>query len=884
LKARTVTSAKHERRRAQISELQNFLDIFETPEDDLAGLDDAKLDGSCQWFSDRNSFLSWRDSLQDYPPYYWLKGQQAAGKSILTAHIIRTLEEINADCSYYFFKHNDKTKISLSSCLRSLAYQMAISDLRVAKRLLILKADNVTFDKNNELAIWRKLFMNGIFEISLERTHFWVIDGLDECISQHSIVCLLAKGTNGFPLRVFMTSRPTSDIIRDVLQVKNAVYTDEMAIGDTRVDIEEYVKAHIEHLPLQGPTSRKAIVETILEKSCGSFLWVALVLEEMRSAFSIADIEHIMEEVPTGMDPLYERALASISRKTRGKKLIQAILQWTVCAVRPMTLQELEQALRLDTGEVVLDLERLINSTCWQFVQIDKSNRVSVLHETVRAFLLREDLQSDFAIDRRSGHSRIADVCLAYLCSNEMKPPQNQKLLHLYRAKLSSRSAFVKYACEYFSLHLRQSHAEDAQRFLGLFNFLEKNISSWIEYVARTGNLQPLIQMAKDMRGFIQARAKYYSPLGKQVQLVESWETDLVRLVSQFGKNLVQSPTAIFWLVPPFCPPMTAIGTLPESSARGLIVKGLKASTWNDRISCIQYRDIQTRTATCGVGTFAVGLSDKSIKFYFQSTCQEQQKLLTSQPAKLLAYSNSGKSLAAASIHFLTLFNLDNGKQLWQIRLPQECLTILFNDQDEIIWLVTKGGDLSSLSVKNGSCLSSALLSDDSAEGSGVAFRRIFVAAAFAFEFNLVAVAQRGRPVGLYEMEEGKFLGFCEWNEVESDGLDHAHMWIRDFLFRPNLETNVLAVLYHEGQLVLFDPYELTVQKCAQVDAHVMACSPDGHTLATGNNTGTIQIYDFETLTMIYKLVASDYSIKSLKFSSDGLRLIDIRGSQCNVW
>jgi len=850
----------------------------------LTSLEDTKFDGSCQWFSSKQQFLAWRDSYPDALPYYWLYAQQATGKSIMAAHVIRDLKTINAGCSYYFFKHNDKMKITLSGCLRSLAYQMAVADLRLFHRLLVLKNENIRLDVNNELAIWRRIFVNGIFEIQLERPHFWIIDGLDECSSQNRLASFLSKVRNGFPLRVFITSRPTSEIVREFAQLKSTMYIDEMTASDTRSDIGHYIQASFRNFSLQDDDYRHKVADVILEKSNGSFLWVALVLEEMRSAYSVANVEQILRDVPQGMDPLYERALGQVSRTNRGKHLIKAILQWTICAIRPLTLKELEHAIQLDLRENVLTLDRFIASTCWQFVQVDKNGRVSLIHETVRAFLLREDLQSEFAVDKTKSHGRIADVCLLYLGSNEMKPPRNQKLMHLYQSKVSKRSPLMNYACENFSQHLRLSHSEDTLRFASLCDFLAGNISSWIEHIAQTGNLQPLIKAARNMKGFLQTHVKYHSSTDKHVQLVSAWELDLVHLVAQFGRNLIESPSAIFWLIPPFCPPMTAIGSQSVSASNAISVKGLSSLIWSDRISCIQYRDLQARAVGCTDATFAVGLSNKSIKIYSRSTCQELRQLVNSQSAKLLRYSDSGKILAVTTIHFLTVFNHESGQQLWQVRLPYECLTIVFADQDKVLWLVTKGGILSSLSVADGSKLSSTLLSDPSNEEVEVGFRRVFTVAAFSLELNMVAAVRRGRPISLYDMDKSKFLGVLDRDAAEFKQEDYALMWIRDFAFQPNSESSFLVTLYYDGQLVLFDPCLLIIKAAVRADAHVLACSPNGHMLATGNDTGTIQIFDFESLTLIYKLIASDYSIRSLAFSGDGLRFVDIRGSQCNVW
>lgn len=877
---------QHDWHRSQLRELQNYLGVSELPEDDLTNLEDARLEGSCQWFTWKKHFLAWRDSHPDTLPHYWLSAQAATGKSVMAAHVVRNLGDINADCSYYFFKHNDAAKASLSVCLRSLAYQMALTNLCIRQRLLTLKNDNVLLDKEDELALWRKVFLGGVFEVSLGRPHFWVIDALDECNSQNSIVSLLRKAKEGFPLRVFMTSRPTIDIIRSVSQLEDLIYADKMTAEDTRHDIELYLRVHMKNIPLQNEASCQKVIEAILEKSGGSFLWVVLVLEEMRSAFSEADIQQILEEVPQGMEALYERTLALMSRMSRGKHLIKAVLLWTLCVIRPLTVKELEHALKLDTGESILDLQKFIASTCGQFIHVDKNGRVLVIHETVRGFLLRQDLESEFAIDKNEGHGRIADISLQYLCCDEMKPPRAQKLMHIYRAKVAKRSPFAEYACLYFSQHLRRSHSENMQRFINLCTFLKGNVCSWIEHMARTGNLQYLIRTAKDLKVFLHARSKYHSPIEKEMQRVDSWELDLIRLATQFGRILTEYPSAIFWLVPPFCPPMTAIGAQFGSTPHGIVVEGLSSMTWSDRISCIYYRDRQTRALACADTTFAVGLSDKLIKLYSRSTCQEVQQLSNSQPAKILTFSNSGKRIVVSSVHYVTMFDVDTGEQLWQTRLPQECLTIRFADQDRILWLISKGGILSSFSVADGSRLSLLSLNNPSdSEDTGAGFRRIFTCAAFSFELKMVAALQRGRPIGLYDMEDGTFFGFCNRESYsELERTDFALLWICDFVFNPNPETSSLAVLYHDGTLVLFDPCELAIKTYVQADAQILACSSNGRVLATGNDTGTIQIFEFESLELIYKVIASDHAIRSLAFSFDGLRFLDIRGSQCNIW
>jgi WD40 repeat protein len=762
---------------------------------------------------------------------------------------------------------------------------MALLDFRVWQRLLEMKHNNIQFDKENDLLVWRKVFLNGILDLGLENPHFWVIDALDECSSSNSIAAMLVKAPPKFPLRVFMTSRRTTETAEWFFQLNDLIYADQMTVDDTRDDIELYLKAKIKSLPLQTDESRQYVAGVVLENSHGSFLWVILVLKEMRLIISEADIQRILDEIPPGLDALYERTLKTMSQMNRGKLLIKSILRWVVCAIRPLTIKEMECALKLDTGESILNLERFLGNSCEQLIHMDKSGKVSLVHETVRSFLLQADLDSEFAIEKSVAHGRIADICLQYLNSDDMKPPRSQKLMQMHRTRMAKRSAFADYACPYFSQHLRRSSSENTERFIKLCNFLERNVCSWIEQMARNSNLHYMTRTAKDLEGFLHARAKYFSPVSKGVQCVANWESDMIRLATQFGKHLSEYPSAIFWLIPPFCPPLTQIASQFGETPTGIIVRGLPSNTWSDRISSIHYRrEVQARAVCCAAMSFAVGLSDKCIKIYSQAICQETQQLTSPQPVKSMVFSASEKFLAVSTIHFVMLFSLETGSQNWQVRLSQESLTMAFADQDNILWLVTKGGILMSLSVADGSKrLKCVLESPTDTDDSG--FRRVSIYAGICLELGMVASVQRGRPISLHDLDTGSLFGVCERDcDVGTEVIDHTTIWIRDLIFATSPVTSYVAALYHDGDLVLFDPCELSVKAHVLAEAQVLAASPDGYALVAGNDTGSIQIFDLKTLTLMHKIVSSDHSIRSLAFSVDGTRFIDIRGSQCNIW
>lgn len=102
------------------------------------------------------------------------------------------------------------------------------------------------------------------------------------------------------------------------------------------------------------------MVEKILAKSEGSFLWTVLVISELSNSYGEQEMSKALEEIPKDMEPLYHRTLELMTQAPGGKKLAKAILTWTTCATRPMTMKELEGALTLDIKDNFPKLEECI--------------------------------------------------------------------------------------------------------------------------------------------------------------------------------------------------------------------------------------------------------------------------------------------------------------------------------------------------------------------------------------------------------------------------------------------------------------------------------------------------------------------------------------------
>lgn len=143
----------------------------------------------------------------------------------------------------------------------------------------------------------------------------------------------------------------------------------------------------------------------------------------------------------------------------------------------------------------------------------------------------------------------------------------------------------------------------------------------------------------------------------------------------------------------------------------------------------------------------------------------------------------------------------------------------------------------------------------------------------------------RGQDILLWSLESYALHDTYNRNSsssrIQSRGDDAGALCLA---FSVASDANLLAVGYADGDLLLFDTADGVVKETALVNAQTLACSPDGRTLASGDSSGTIQLFNFETLRSLYRINADEYCIRKLAFSGNSHHLIDIRRSECRIW
>ncbi|KAH8907338.1 NACHT and WD domain protein [Coniochaeta sp. PMI_546] len=878
-----LTVNKERETKKQLKALRSLLIVSDRPDEHY-----QKVDGSCQWLDDRDDFQEWRDGANDTlpeqafevqnsnPSIIWVHARPGTGKTVLAAHVISQLQEFQVECAYYYFHVGNKTARTLADLLRSLAYQMAMSNAAIREKLVDLCREGATFDLDDDLAIWTKVFRKCILQARVYTPQYWVIDAIDECSRYQEFLAMLKGEKPNFPLRIFVTSRNIPDMARLYrrLEASMAVVCIEIPLENSMRDIERYIDSRIESLPLAEESDRVELARTILNRSDACFLWVRLVLDELDHVYSTVSILRVLQGIPDGMIPFYERTTKAMAENRREKHITKAVLLWVVASSRKMSITELSQALQLDIQEDLPSVKSAIEGLCGQLVSVDeKSGMVEFVHSTVHEFLLSE-AAGEFRISKLVAHEKMAMSCLRLLTSREMKPPRGR---HASIKPRVTPSPLLDYAMSHFSEHIHGASLENDELLMALDQFLKTNVLSWVERVTLKGDIHCLIRTSRDLKAYLDRRAKYHSTLSSRVGNIDLWAADLSRIVTKFGTALTQKPSSIYFDIPPLCPPNSAIYRQFGERPDGLAIVGFKSNTWDDCIAFMSLGEGKPVAASCGESLIAIGMGSRDVTLYNHQSCQKEGVLRNKWPVDIVHFTDG--HVAISTVKTLVLQDL-KGNTIWETRLRSRC--ILLTSSGDTIYAVSQRGQVLRWSIQDGTLhqeQSFEYRNHDAETDYNRLKTRVPAIASVSPDMEILALGYLGGTVCLWDLLAADFIG---WARDEDDKLP-AKM-----LFNPNPNINLLLVLYTNHDLALFDTWSGSRVNFAKPPKHAgvlsASCAPDGRTFVTGDTLMQLQIWDFGSLSLLYHLDAPFATFRILNFTSDGSSIVDVTDSGMRIW
>lgn len=867
----------------QLQTISDFLGVLEGPEADLGRVKQKQTPGTCQWLTSSERFKDWSGFLDDVP-LFWLEGEPATGKSTLAGHAIEHLCNTPRDCAYYFFKHGDSTRSSLVGALLSLAWQMARINTEIRTDIMLMADQGVFLDKTDESSVWRTLFQARILKLSWKEPWYWIFDALDECTNYASLLPLLAKLPKSLPLRILITSRPILSLDRAFQHESLPRVVETVAISNSLSDIELFLAKNCIYLPVENEIEREKLLTRILNRSKGNFLWTSLVLQELIETSSVQQAYEVLDSVPSGMEGLYSRILETITNHPRNNRLALAILKWCVCVRRPLTIEELKEALKHDLNDTFPRLEQTVSSITGNLVIIDSRSHVQLAHLTVRAYLLQDHAHAgngnQFTIIKSRDHLSLAMICLNYLCGPELRVPRHRRGSTYSRG--IKRSAFADYAAAHFSDHVLKTSAQDITLFNLLHSFFTTNVLAWVEMVALQKSLRPIITAARNLKSFLQKVSKYMAPLDQRVRELKSWANDLSYVVTSFGKPLLETPRSIYFVIPPICPSTSMIHRAAVDLGKGFCMYGLNEDDWDDRVACLIQPGKQVFAVASQNERLAIGAADGIVRIHDLSTMQQTNTFDHSEHVRYVAYSKTGALIATASRKSLKLWDTDENRLQWHQTLKDPIMHISFNKDASQLVVISRASEMLIWDIESSKLVSCVPLSDvDEATGEVMNTHRTPIGVQYSAEFEVLAVAYRQWPIVFWDLEEDPtnpiYIGSYN-KDTES------YYGPMNFALEFNPCVELIAASYDDGEIVVVNPFTQRAQASASEDSALLRASKDGEILASADGEGTITLFEFETLRKIYRIRSYPLNIRDLSFSSDSLQILEARGDHCNVW
>ena len=380
--------------------------------------------GNTTLFNRIDEYKDWKGQKTSCTLIY--TGGLGSGKSVLLANLIDDLhldsQNKNTPVAYFFCRHD---------ILESLKARTIIGSL--ARQLLRLRADLAMvagfIDKTTTLALDFEAIL-GLLKRALppKSRSYFVLDGLDECDSaeREILILQLRKLQETFSLVLCVSVRPDPGKVLK-LSPERFIAAWVTSIPNDNPDINAFISAELEshiestQLVIGNPSLILEIHESLLKGSQGMFLWVALQIMSLCDMKTDDAIRQALTDLPKDLSETFSRIL----RKSEGpgKTYQRRILEVVTIARRPLTAEELRDALSVVPGEAVWNWSRRLNDVnliltcCGSLLTIDEEERtIRLVHHSVKQFLLSGFKDpANIPITINSANRTMANIIVTYL-------------------------------------------------------------------------------------------------------------------------------------------------------------------------------------------------------------------------------------------------------------------------------------------------------------------------------------------------------------------------------------------------------------------------------------------------------------------------------------
>lgn len=649
---------QQEKRHQDDGDKQCLKDLRETdPRDDKTRIQDTKgglLRDSYRWILDNDDFQRWRDDSQSQ--LLWIKGDPGKGKTMLLCGIIDELQkEPHNRLSYFFCQATEARLRNATAVLRGLIYLLVdqqpslISHVRKKHD----HAGKQLFEDRNAWEALSKILAAMLNDPSLDGA-ILIVDALDECkTNRDELLDLIAK-----PSRVkwIVSSRNWQDIEEKLDNTKQKVRLHlELNKDSISKAVDTYIGYKVDRLARHkkyDKETRDAVENHLTSNADGTFLWVALVCQELagpkvRKRHTL----NTLKSFPPGLDSLYDRMIGYIG-DSKDAGLCREVLAIASVVYRPITLDELKVLVESLEDLDQDDLEEIIRS-CGSFLTL-REGVIYFVHQSAKDFLLNK--ASDQILPSGAAHQHHA------LFSRSLGALSETLRRDIYSLRTPGFSidqvsppdpdplSSIRYSCVYWVDHLSDSESEtkicgnDLQDSGIVHDFFKKKYLYWLESLSLLRSMSEGVMALHKLESLVRN--------SEERQLAELLQ-DARRFILSYKSAIEIAPLQVYASALVFSPEHSLIRELFQKEEPGwMISKPRMEANWN---ACLQTLEghsdwVMSVVFSADGQQIASGSDDSTVKIWDAATGECKQTLKGhSNWVRSVVFSADGQQIASGS-------------------------------------------------------------------------------------------------------------------------------------------------------------------------------------------------------------------------------------------
>ena len=424
-----------------------------------------RLPSTCKWVLAHDHYREW--IAADGPACLWISGVAGAGKSILSSAIVDHLltnQQRDFVIIYCFLEEglgrDDFAKHILEVSFRQLQENYAVPEFLQYSLLPEIECTGSPMSRE----VFQKLLGVLLGSIASENRLVLILDGLDKdewikYVVIDEVTRINSSRPKSDQMRCLISSRESRDSKTYRGQSRNIDLDNELGV---QRDVLQFAESRLSQIypTIAYPKSYlTSVAKTMCLQGQGNFLWIDTVVESLRSALPIAEVEKEVLSLPSTIDGLYKRLLQSIpSQEVEG---VQRLFAWLIAVKRPLKLSELVEALATEP-----DSERPPSNGAWPILIWNcgpllittSDDTIKFRHSSVRRHLLSADGTGNWGTSIVEAHTFLARTCLRLIAPEE----DRDSPLSLRPQKVGRTASMKNYASTNWSFHygLAESHSK----------------------------------------------------------------------------------------------------------------------------------------------------------------------------------------------------------------------------------------------------------------------------------------------------------------------------------------------------------------------------------------------------------------------------------------